>query len=545
MTIEINVLKGFTEIHGRVYEMYCGYATPNQLIEYAAVPSFPRNMDHNKIALGLKNPPVDHWQRPLDTERISKLRIKIDSAIQRNPSKDSLMANPVLIGRSNKLGIDGVDIEIKPVTVNEPGRPTQQVPNLYSLKLSYLEDKKPLWILDGQHRIHGLGNSPFITDQHGNQIPNGSIVADQTIPVVFVVDEERYNAKFLAKIFTEVTTEAQKMAELHGDWMQYAFDMKHYSLPNEKTGMSATIELTTIQEVDGITNPFYANGGQIRFNPHNDFSGVGPLVLDARDFRKMFAAKYFSRLVTRDSDVGKTQETLRVERSSEVANTFVRFYRASRDADSYSENGSRLFDNEKAWPKMAHYYFNAFLDYLATNPDLNNYSKDEWVEFLCHEERQFDECDWRMSDLDAGPTGKYYKPSEKALRVTFSRFFNNPSSFDYQLPSAWLMGPGHIQVQTAIDGTRFPTTNYEPTDTLVSGGGATLNLRVKGHKMIRFRDLENSQTSILNVERKVGNDYVALDKRHAIRLTERQEYIQVTTSCYGDIEEITTFTITT
>ena len=200
-------------------------ATPNQLIEYADVPSFPRNMDHNKIALGLKNPPVDHWQRPLDTDRISKLRIKIDSAIQRNASKDSLMANPVLIGRSNKLGVDGVDIEIKPVTVNEPGRPDQQVPNLYSLKLSYVGDKKPLWILDGQHRIHGLGNSPFINDQHGNQIPNGSIVADETIPVVFVVDEERYNAKFLAKIFTEVTTEAVKMDELHGDWMQYSFEM--------------------------------------------------------------------------------------------------------------------------------------------------------------------------------------------------------------------------------------------------------------------------------------------------------------------------------
>ena len=60
-----------------------------------------------------------------------------------------------------------------------------------------------------------------------------------------------------------------------------------------------------------------------------------------------------------------------------------------------------------------------------SNPDLNDYSKEEWTEYLCHEERQFDECDWRMTDLDAGPTGNYYKPSEKALQVTFNRFFNN------------------------------------------------------------------------------------------------------------------------
>ena len=52
-------------------------------------------------------------------------------------------------------------------------------------------------------------------------IANGTIVADEVIPVVFIIDAS-YQSKFLAKIFTEVTTEAKTMDKLHGDWMQYA-----------------------------------------------------------------------------------------------------------------------------------------------------------------------------------------------------------------------------------------------------------------------------------------------------------------------------------
>ena len=40
----VTVLRGALSIHGRQYEMYSGFMTPNDLISMASVPSFEREM---------------------------------------------------------------------------------------------------------------------------------------------------------------------------------------------------------------------------------------------------------------------------------------------------------------------------------------------------------------------------------------------------------------------------------------------------------------------------------------------------------------------
>ena len=203
--------------------MFCGYMSPNDLIRMGSVPSFKEDSSHQSIANALKTPPIDNWQRPLNKVRLEKIRLNIDSANVTNSDNDSLMANPVLIGRSDKIGMPGVSLSITPKTV-ESGQTTIPVPDVFNIEVESSENRKPLWILDGQHRIHGLGESPEIVDDSGAPVPNGSIVADETIPVVFIIDDA-YTPQFLAQIFTEVTTEAKPMKPLHGDWMKYAFEM--------------------------------------------------------------------------------------------------------------------------------------------------------------------------------------------------------------------------------------------------------------------------------------------------------------------------------
>ena len=124
------------------------------------------------------------------------------------------MANPVLIGKSNMLNHNGVSINVEEMKVQVPNARPVLVPYVYKIILESTLAHKPLWILDGQHRIHGLGNSPYVVDDDGTPIsPNGSIVENETIPVVFVIDSI-YQPKFLAKIFTEVTTEAVSYTHL-------------------------------------------------------------------------------------------------------------------------------------------------------------------------------------------------------------------------------------------------------------------------------------------------------------------------------------------
>ena len=80
-------IKGVAQIHGRNYEMLTGFLTPNELIQFCSVPSFPPNMSHVQISRGLYTPPIANWQRPLDQTKYQKSFIL--SAEVDNASKDS------------------------------------------------------------------------------------------------------------------------------------------------------------------------------------------------------------------------------------------------------------------------------------------------------------------------------------------------------------------------------------------------------------------------------------------------------------------------
>ena len=77
--------------------------------------------------------------------------------------------------------------------------------------------------------------------------------------------------KFLPKS-SEVTTGALKLDDLHQWWMKYTFEMAPFDNSNMRAAMVATIQLCTIDSIDGQDNEFL---NRVKFNPTEN-SKPGP-----------------------------------------------------------------------------------------------------------------------------------------------------------------------------------------------------------------------------------------------------------------------------
>jgi hypothetical protein len=486
--ITVTAIKGVARIHQREYPMYSAFLTPAQLLEFSDVPSFNRDEPHISISTAIENDDQDaSWQRPLDTERIERIQNNIDRAIRRDSSNDCLMANPVLVGRSDMAGTQDTEVSATPLIVNG-----MTVPTVFTLSIKKLNaNQDPLWILDGQHRIHGMGNSPL-----GAMQPNGSILADEVIPVVFIIDEQ-YEASFLAKIFTEVTTEAVKMDELHGDWMQYTFGMNEYREQAAKLSMEVVIKLNNNDTFGATQNPFYRS---IQYNPNLD---VLPVLsfgkLKANEFRKFFQKRYYSNR-------GNGTPV-------EVATAVVRFLEASADLDAHFNGDSRLLGTIQPHSSLAYEYIGKFLSFLSQNTALIDNSIEQWKDFLRHADRLFQNSNWSLPLIgNSSTTGDAYNPSKHASERTFQHFFNSPSELGGVPPSEYLTGPGPFYfehgVKTATD--TFNPHNAQREEAFANNGQARQNIRGQGSDIIRIKPNPDHQISIIQVHYMDGPNWVRL-----------------------------------
>ena len=74
-------------------------------------------------------------------------------------------------------------------------------------------DLRPLWLIDGQHRVRGIAQNPISTDLE--------------IPFVFFPVELGVN--YAAKIFAEVNTLARELSDLHKLFMRHRFQLPSHS----------------------------------------------------------------------------------------------------------------------------------------------------------------------------------------------------------------------------------------------------------------------------------------------------------------------------
>jgi hypothetical protein len=256
----------------QTFPIFVGFITAEELLRIAEVPNFKNTTPNHDIATNVLTPPVKEWQRPL-------IQDKKEGIIQTFNGTGEFMPNPVLlaercIGPTPKITIDvlmatsGIPTPVKIISILEPA--SGEVP--------------PLWIIDGQHRITGLGDPSCI--QKNN-----------LIPIVLLLNNGGtfYNGRNLAKIFAQVTTEATPLAPLHKEWLTFAFNLDSYAAgsPVHKA-MEAVATLCKMPQ-NLHTNKVNGFHDDIKFN---DQLSNSPKFLghqyDCKDMSAIVSAHYYS-----------------------------------------------------------------------------------------------------------------------------------------------------------------------------------------------------------------------------------------------------------
>ena len=192
---------------------YIGVAPIKEIDAVSAVPDLPETMTCQNAAkrvlddrLGL-----NEWQRQLSVKRR-------ESIMQFMEHSESILANaPLLfVFDDERVKFTGRSLEIdlswlKQQTIERGGKRYKA----YRDVISEGRDNRPLWLIDGQHRIRGGAGS-----ERGREV---------SVPVViFPHDFELDNT---AKIFAEINTLQEGLDEFHSLFMQHRF---HIPSPNVK-----------------------------------------------------------------------------------------------------------------------------------------------------------------------------------------------------------------------------------------------------------------------------------------------------------------------
>lgn len=231
---------------GVSYPVYVGFLPAVDIARVAEAPSFLQTTPHQQIATNIASQPVKDWQRPIDPARVQVIADTFDDS-------GRLMPNPVLLAQN--VFASGV-IDIAPKTI--PNSP--QLTGSYVVTIddsAHKSGQKPLWILDGQHRISGLSKS---------------LQKDNPVPVVLLLDggTSAYSSPLLASLFAQVTTSAMKLDDLHNEWLTFAFHLDDYSpgAPRAQVAKNAFETVATLCRIPAFqaqANPFLS---QIQFNEH-------------------------------------------------------------------------------------------------------------------------------------------------------------------------------------------------------------------------------------------------------------------------------------
>ena len=273
MKVVIHALRQIIQSGGTRYPVFIGFAKAADLLRVAEAPAFTEKTNHRVIATNVLTPPVTQWQRPL-------IPTKLQEIIGTFSDTGEFMPNPVLVaerGEGEDSGIknpeqlraaDGVLTEVFVIEIPVPDA----------------NEPRPLWIIDGQHRINGLGDSACL--QNSNMVP--------VVLLLNVSTKKVYNGGVLAKLFAQVTTESTPLQPLHKHWLTYAFKLSPFNADRHLAqAMEAVAYLckTPTNTLTKKTNNFHDD---IAFN---DAEPTGSKVLGKQyrcdDLSKIIADAYY------------------------------------------------------------------------------------------------------------------------------------------------------------------------------------------------------------------------------------------------------------
>ena len=386
--------------------MYCGFLQAKLLAEITEVPSFSRTKGHKNIAETISSPPIDEWQRPLEDNKVNQIKDTYSMS-----TKTNLMSNPILLGENATNSDSNVGIRIEQKTILTQRGEVIPIDNLFSIKVRYTESK-PIWILDGQHRVLGISRS---TQQ------------SEPIPFVLLANKDIYPAPMLAEIFTQVTTTATPLENLHSEWLRYAFSLEKYQNSTSKQAMATVVYLCKEASFNGSPNVLL---NRIQFNPYMTSNSYFAFGFNAIEWEKMIEEYYY----------GSGGNLPPIDVAEQIVLSTIAFKIVDRWADP--NTGSKLFSTSNTHKMLAEAYLYGLFQHLIANPVPKSLS--DWVAFFKSPNVAFDKCDWRLNFVAS--TGSLSstnsKISKELAKECFNYAMNNPSVLNGNLLTDFLQGVG-------------------------------------------------------------------------------------------------------
>lgn len=363
------------------YPFFLGAVDSKHLINVAVAPSFKPNTDNYEIAREVLDPPTKHWQRPLIEENVLAIRDRFDT-------DGEIMPNPILLAVNPDMESQVRLVEQK--LTNGIATGLWEI----SINTELSSENKPLWIIDGQHRVQGLS----LTTRNNPPLPF----------VLLYSSEEVYKPSTLARIFAQVTTMAKPLNPIHHAWMQYVFHLGKYS-PNsvDWKSMTAVALLCSTQTYGSKPNLFY---NKIQFNPEVQLTPIAPGGFD-------FDAKYFQELL-RDRYF-RNQGSINIVTEKELAEQISLAMHALKETVRGEADTTAFFGSSNFQQK---YFRDGFIagvcSYLLTNG-----IPQSWMDVL--QELEFHNTDWDVSTWVNSTGGRAGSVSKKLAFDCFEKVFSD------------------------------------------------------------------------------------------------------------------------
>ena len=273
---KITCLRTVITSGGHPYPVLIGFLPAASILQIAEAPAYTPATTHQTIATNVVTPPIREWQRPLDHERVASISGFFDDSgrLMPNPvllSENATVPGTISVTQQHAAGAIPMDVWEVDIPAPTPGQP------------------KPLWILDGQHRISGLAASA----QGANPVPLVLLVNDGVAS---------YSGPMLAALFAQVTTSAQQLDLLHNEWLTFAFELGKYDpsksgSPEARQAMQVVTELCRNPALlQPSPNPFCDN---IQFNAARLVAPVGGgFTYTCRELQEMVQRGYYAQPVS-------------------------------------------------------------------------------------------------------------------------------------------------------------------------------------------------------------------------------------------------------
>lgn len=360
-----------------------GAGNPTEILKVADAPSFLKSTPHREIVDEILNPPTKKWQRPLIDKKIDEIADQFD--------KDSeIMPNPILLAVNPESKIQVAKFK------NANGTES----DLYEVKVDIPKDivtAKPLWIIDGQHRVAGL-----------SKLKKGV----NTLPFVLLYsDSDIYRGEILAKIFAQVTTQATPLDSIHKAWMQFVFKLENFSDKSPSwRAMKTTALLCQSQSYFDENNPFY---NKVGFNPdlYKSSPKSSGFIFDAEELSELIKRTFYDHAGS--PNVNLSEEDVASAIGSSVF-ALMQVHKGDKSRSAFFGDGNY----------QQKYFKEGFIAGVCAYI-LEHGIPRNWETILRN--LKFNEAVWDVSDWVVDTGGTAGNLSKKIAFACFSQVFSNAS----------------------------------------------------------------------------------------------------------------------